>query len=620
MILTVLALSACGGGSSTVVSPTQPPGSTPTQPPPPGTPATPGTVALSASTYAVVQTAGTVAITVTRNNGSSGAASMSYATSNGTAVAGTNYTAASGTLSWAAADATAKTFAVPVSTAPFSGSKTFSVTLSNAAGASASSPASAVVTITGAGAGASTGSVAMSASTATVAQTAGSVTLSVTRAGGSSGAASVKFSTSNGTAVAGTNYTAASGTLSWAAGDAAAKSFAVTVGTTAFSGSKNFTVALSNAGGASLGTPASAVVSISGSTAGAGNGPAAKLAAKLGLPSRLLLGLGGQANSQTTTVVNSQALRIDIYDEYLGVGDWTTYNAPPCDYVCKIANDADAMGAIPMYTQYQMANSGDGNLSVLTNAVFMATYWARVKLLFVDIAATNKPALVNFEPDFWGYTERAAPGGDPTKLTAVVSTNPDCATLPNNVVGVAGCLIAMARQYAPNAYIGFPPSSWGGNTTADVVAFMNAVGAQSADFIVEQTLDRDAGCFEVSTQPSECARSGTGWYWDESNQTHPNFQDHLSEAQAFHSGIGNLPIIWWQTPEGVPSATPGGTVNHYRDNRVHYFLTHPSELTAVGGLAVVFGTGDTHQTSVATDGGQFQSLSSSYLAAPAALP
>jgi hypothetical protein len=57
-----------------------------------------------------------------------------------------------------------------------------------------------------------------------------------------------------------------------------------------------------------------------------------------------------------------------------------------------------------------------------------------------------------------------------------------------------------------------------------------------------------------------------------------------------------------------------------RDNRVHYILTHPAELTAVGGLAVVFGTGETHQTSIATDGGQFQSLSGSYLAAPAALP
>jgi hypothetical protein len=508
MILTVLALSACGGGTGTGTAPTPPLGSTPTPPvpPPPTPPATPATLALSASTYAVVQTAGTVAITVTRSNGSSGAASVSYATSNGTAVAGTNYTAASGTLSWAGGDATAKTVAVTVSTAPFSGSKSFSVTLSNATGANVGLPASAVVTITGAAAVA------------------------------------------------------------------------------------------------------------------AGNGPAAQLAAKLGLPSRLLLGLGSQAGINTISAVQSQALKVDIYDAYLGSGDWTSWNAPPCDYVCVVADAAKSIGAIPMYTYYQMANNGDGNISVLNDATFMATYWSRLKVLFQGIAASKTPALVNVEPDFWGYVELNAPGHDPTKLAVVVSSNPDCATLANTVAGYAGCVIAMARKYASNAYVGFPPSAWGGNTNADVVAFMNAVGAQNADFIVEETLDRDAGCFEVSPQPSDCARGGTGYYWDESNQTHPNFQDHLAEAQAFHSGIGNLPIIWWQTPEGVPSTTPGGTPFHYRDNRVHYFLTHPDELVAVGGLGVVFSNGDGQETSIATDGGQFQSLSGAYLAAPAKLP
>ena len=505
MILAVLALSACGGGSSTVVSPTQPPASAPTQAPPPVTPAMPGTLQLSASTYAVAQTAGTVAITVTRSNGSSGAASVSYATSDGTAVAGTHYTAANGMLSWADGDAASKTFAVTVSTAPFAGSKTFSVALSNATGAKA-------------------------------------------------------------------------------------------------------------------GLPANAVVTISGSTAAAGNGPAAQLAAKLGVPSRLLLGLGSQAGISTISAVQSQALKVDIYDAYLGSGDWTSWNAPPCDYVCVVADAAKSIGAIPMYTYYQMANNGDGNISVVNDAAFMATYWSRLKVLFQDIAALKTPALVNVEPDFWGYVELNAPGHDPTQLAAVVSSNPDCATLANTVAGYARCVIAMARKYASNAYVGFPPSPWGGNTNADVVAFMNAVGAQNADFIVEETLDRDAGCFEVSPQPSDCARGGTGYYWDESNQTHPNFQDHLAEALAYHSGIGNLPIIWWQTPEGVPSTTPGGTPFHYRDNRVHYFLTHPDELVAVGGLGVVFSNGDGQQTSIATDGGQFQSLSGAYLAAPAKLP
>lgn len=372
----------------------------------------------------------------------------------------------------------------------------------------------------------------------------------------------------------------------------------------------------------SNGTGATGGTSPTGTTApGAAGSPgaaaAAALAVKLGKPTRLLLGLGAQGGNDPISVIMSQGIKVDVYERYLGGGDWTSWNSPPCDYVCVVANAADSVGAVPMYTQYQMANNGDGNLSVLADGQFMATYWSRVRLMYQDIAAYHKPALVNLEPDFWGYAERSAAGGDPTKLAALVNVNPDCASLPNDVTGVARCLLAMARQYAPNAYVGFPPSPWGGDTDAAVVAFMNAIGADQADFIVEQTLDRDVGCFEAA--PSYCQRAGV-LYWDESNQTHPNFQDYLSSVQTYHAGIGNLPVIFWQTPEGVPSATPGGSAYHYRDNREHYFLTHPAELTAVGGLAVVFSTGEDHQTNITTDAGQFQALSSAYLAAPAPLP
>jgi hypothetical protein len=353
---------------------------------------------------------------------------------------------------------------------------------------------------------------------------------------------------------------------------------------------------------------------------GSGSGPAAKLAAKLGKPSRLLVGLGG--NNDVLSAIVSQALKPDTYDRYLvnaGPGDWTTWNSPAGAYVGVVTSAADQVGAIPMFTLYQMATNGDGNLSHLTDATFMTRYWSNVRLMYEQIAAYGKPTLVNLEPDFWGYSERQS-GGNPANLAASVTINADCAGLTNDIRGLAACLVKMARQYAPKAYVGSSPSSWGGNNTAAVVAWMNAVGAQSADFVVMQTLDRDAGCFEVRPQPSYCVRGGTGWYWDESNQTSPNFAQYLADVKAFHTGIGNLPIIWWQTPMGVPSSSAGGQPYHYRDNREHYFLTHPAELTAVGGLGIVFSAGDAHQTSILTDGGQFQALDNAYLAAPAPLP
>jgi len=356
----------------------------------------------------------------------------------------------------------------------------------------------------------------------------------------------------------------------------------------------------------------------SGGTGSSASGPAAVLAAKLGLPSRLLVGVGSQPNS---TII-SQGLKPDILDQYLvgaGNGDWTTWNSPAGAYVGVVASNAQQVGAIPMYTLYQMATNGDGNLADLNDSTFMTRYWSNIKVLYQQIAAYGKPAIVNMEPDFWGYAELQS-NQNPTTLTALVTLNPDCASLSNDIVGLAGCLVKMARQYAPKAYVGFPISDWGGSSTAQVVTFMSKLGAQNADFIVAMTLDRDAGCFEVTPLPSECSRGGTGYYWDETNQTSPTFSEHLAHVEQYHSGLGNLPVIWWQTPMGVPSSSPGGTPGHYRDNRESYFLKHPSELTAVGGLAVVFGAGASNQTALATDGGQYQALSTAYLSTPAPLP
>jgi hypothetical protein len=228
-----------------------------------------GNVKLSAAGYTVAQGAGTVTVAVDRAGGSAGPLTVAYGTANGTAVAGTDYTAANGTLKWADGDASAKTFAVSVSGAkPFSGNKSFSVALSGpSGGATLGSPDSAGVVITG-DATAAVGSLQLAAPSATVTQTAGTMGFTVHRTGGSAGAVSVAYATSNGTAVAGMDFTAANGNLSWADGDAASKTFNVSISNaTPFSGSKSFNVALSApSAGATLSSPNSATVSITGSS------------------------------------------------------------------------------------------------------------------------------------------------------------------------------------------------------------------------------------------------------------------------------------------------------------------------------------------------------------------
>ena len=226
-----------------------------------------GTIALSSTTYAVTQGTAAVNIMVSRSGGSAGAVGVAYATSNGTASSGSDYTASTGTLSWADGDTTPKSFTVAISNATaFSGTKTFGVTLSAPSGGSVlGSPATATVTITGS-TQPSAGTIALSSTTYAVTQGTAAVTLLVSRSGGSAGAIGVAYATANGTAASGSDYTATGGTLSWAAGDTAQKSFTVAISNaTAFSGTKTFGVTLSAAtGGSKIGSPSSAVVTITG--------------------------------------------------------------------------------------------------------------------------------------------------------------------------------------------------------------------------------------------------------------------------------------------------------------------------------------------------------------------
>ncbi|MFL6334996.1 MAG: Calx-beta domain-containing protein [Pyrinomonadaceae bacterium] len=93
-----------------------------------------GTVQFNSATYSIVEGSGTANITVTRTGGSQDAVSVNYATSDGTATAGSDYTAASGTLNFAASE-TSKTFTVTVSNdALDEPDKTVNLTLSNPGG------------------------------------------------------------------------------------------------------------------------------------------------------------------------------------------------------------------------------------------------------------------------------------------------------------------------------------------------------------------------------------------------------------------------------------------------------------------------------------------------------
>ena len=61
------------------------------------------------------------------------------------------------------------------------------------------------------------------------------------------------------------------------------------------------------------------------------------------------------------------------------------------------------------------------------------------------------------------------------------------------------------------------------------------------------------------------------------------------------------PALWWQLPVGNMSL-PDVTYQ-WQDNRVDYFFAHPDEVAKTNAFGMVFGAGESHQTTPATDGG-----------------
>jgi hypothetical protein len=227
-----------------------------------------GSVAFRHSITAIEQTAGSVTLFVDRTGGSSGEASVHYQTNNGSAGAGVDYTAESGDLTWGNGDATTKTVVVRLNNAkPLTAPKVFSVELSGAAGSAMGATPAETVSIN------PQSTIAMTASTYTVGQNGGSINVQVKRSGNTSGPVEVHYATSNGTAAAGAQYASTVRTIVWAAGDSTVKTVAVPVmSSPAFTGSKMFNVVLATPTGAALGTPATATVTIQGSTGGTSSG------------------------------------------------------------------------------------------------------------------------------------------------------------------------------------------------------------------------------------------------------------------------------------------------------------------------------------------------------------
>jgi uncharacterized delta-60 repeat protein len=198
-------------------------------------------VGFASSAYITTEEAGSVALTVLRQNGTNEVTTVNFATTNRTALAGTNYAAAAGVLTFNKGE-TIKSFSINILDSPLvTGDLTFEVNLSNPSAPAQLMTATTLVTILDMDPG-----ISFTNATFGVLKSGTNAIITVTRTNANTGLVTVNYATTNGTALAGVDYVPASGTLTFSNG-VAFQSFTVPIISNRLAqGNREFTIGLFN--------------------------------------------------------------------------------------------------------------------------------------------------------------------------------------------------------------------------------------------------------------------------------------------------------------------------------------------------------------------------------------
>lgn len=302
---------------------------------------------------------------------------------------------------------------------------------------------------------------------------------------------------------------------------------------------------------------------------------------------------------------------------------WQNWNSPYGAYATNYTNASNANNYIPVFTYYELlqsnpstgGNESDRDYGNLNNGSTMSAYYANFKLLMQVAGSHGKTVVVHVEPDLWGYLEQRASGGDASTLAASVASSgfAEAAGMPNTAQGFAWTLLKLRDAYAPNTILAIHASAWGSgpdiasdtNPAVDAVAeadktaaFLNSSGISSNpygstwDLVFNDLDDHDAGWWE---QQGADNAYFTHW-WDPTNIKYPNFSRYLGWVAELHSKTAR-PQVAWQVPVGNQYyLTMNNTCGHYQDNVAPYFISHADSLYSAGLIAVLFGAGNSCQT------------------------
>jgi hypothetical protein len=259
-----------------------------------------------------------VTATISLDAAADEAITVAWVTGPGSALAGADFVAASGTLTFAPGE-TSKTITVEVlGDLLVEGDETFTLQLGEVTGPATVDDGLGVVTILDDDTPPPLPSVSIGDATVAEGDTGTTaVTLTVTLSEASASEVTVAWATSDGSAAAGSDYTAASGTLTFAPGETSKTITVFVSGDTAVEPNEAFTVTLSSPGGAEIGD-GSASVTITNDDAPAG-GPTLSIA-----DLSVVEGDKGKGSWVSVTVTLSEAAATDVTVDFTTIDGTAT--------------------------------------------------------------------------------------------------------------------------------------------------------------------------------------------------------------------------------------------------------------------------------------------------------
>ncbi len=282
-------------------------------------------------------------------------------------------------------------------------------------------------------------------------------------------------------------------------------------------------------------------------------------------------------------------------------GFYVTWND---DHVTKTTYQGKPRPQKNFWTWYSLRDLGDlageadgpGEVKAINRADLLTRYMNDYRFFLQKIG--NSQDAIDIEPDFWGYVRSL---GNPHQVAAQVkAANPtDCGSQENSAAGLAQCLIAMAHKYAPNTGAGFHLTCWDWQSNMQkCVNDYSDLGAKSADFLVADVVDRDAGWY------AKPENGGRDTFWNDQKAS-----AMMGWFKTMAESVGK-PVVLWQIPLG--NMAQNNTFGHYKDDKVDWFLSHMDQVANAHVAALLFGPGQQEQTTVESDGGNLINKTTAY--------